>query len=83
MPYISISEITKTLRLIGNFNQTIIARESNFMKRRIKEALHIQASGNGTLINKDKGTPINDSWKIFYQDIRKSMDKKMRYKDNS
>ena len=64
-------------------NQTIIDRESNFIKRRIKEALCIQASDNGTLINTDKGTPINDSWKIFYQDIRKSMNKKMWYKDNS
>ena len=40
-------------------NITIIDR--NFMKRRIKEALYIQASDNGTLINADKGTTINDS----------------------
>ena len=39
------------------------------MKGRIKEALYIQASDVGTLINTDKGTPINDSWHVLYQDI--------------
>jgi len=42
-------------------------------KRKIKEALYIKAYDNGTLMNPDKGTPVNDCWNEFTIDIRKSI----------
>jgi len=42
-------------------------------KRKIKEALYIRAYDNGTLMNPDKGTPVNDCWNEFGIDVRKSI----------
>jgi len=54
-------------------NQKILDREPNMFKRKIKEALYIKAYDNGTLMNPDKGTPVNDCWNEFTIDIRKSI----------
>ena len=54
-------------------NQKILDREPNMFKRKIKEALYIRAYDNGTLMNPDKGTPVNDCWNEFTIDIRKSI----------
>ena len=38
----------------------------------------MKASNNGNLMNTDTGTPISESWKVFYPDIRKSVRKKLK-----
>ena len=45
-------------------------------KRRIKEAIFIRASNDGSLMNLDKGTPIKSSWTEFNGIARKKMKKR-------
>ena len=44
----------------------ILDKEIHFEKRKIKEAIYINASDNGTLMNPDKGIPINQCWTDFF-----------------
>ena len=46
-------------------NQIILDREPNMFKRRIKEAMFIRANDDGSLMNLDKGTMINNCWTEF------------------
>ena len=39
--------------------KVILDKEIHFEKRKIKEAMYINALYNGTLMNPDKGIPIN------------------------
>jgi len=39
-------------------NKVILDKEIHFEKRKIKEAIYINAFDNGTLMNPDKGIPI-------------------------
>ena len=52
-------------------NQIILDREPNMFKRRIKEAMFIRANDDGSLMNLDKGTMINNCWTEFNGMIRK------------
>ena len=49
----------------------VLDRERDFEKRKIKEALYINALDDGTLMNPDKGMPINECWTNFFPNIRK------------
>ena len=46
----------------------ILDKEIHFEKRKIKEAIYINAFDNGTLMNPDKGIPIyiNQCWTEFF-----------------
>ena len=44
----------------------ILDKEIHFEKRKIKEAIYINAFDNGTLMNPDKGVPINQCWTEFF-----------------
>ena len=57
-------------------NQIILDREPNMFKRRIKEAMFIRANDDGSLMNLDKGTMINNCWTEFNGMIRKFMQKR-------
>ena len=57
-------------------NQIILEREPNMFKRRIKEAMFIRANDDGSLMNLDKGTMINNCWTEFNGMIRKFMQKR-------
>ena len=46
-------------------------REMDFEKRKIKEALYINALDDGRLLNPDKGIPIDEGWAKFFPNIRK------------
>ena len=50
-----------------------LERERNFEKRKIRKALYINALDDGTLLNPDKGIPINECWTEFFPNIRKLM----------
>ena len=43
--------------------KVIFDKEIHFEKRKIKEAIYINAFDNGTQMNPDKGTPINQCWR--------------------
>ena len=43
-------------------NQIILYREPNMFRRRIKEAMFIRENDDGSLMNLDKGTPVNNCW---------------------
>ena len=49
----------------------VLDRERDFEKRKIKEALYINALDDGRLMNPDKGIPINECWTEFFPNIRK------------
>ena len=49
----------------------VLDRERDFEKRKIKEALYINALDDGTLMNPDKGIPINECRTEFFPNIRK------------
>ena len=54
--------------------QKILDWEPTTFKRKIKEeALFIRSYDDGTVMNPDKGTPINDCWNKFGFDVRKSI----------
>jgi len=57
-------------------NQIILDREPNMFKRRIKDAMFIRANDDGSLMNLDKGTMINNCWTEFNGMIRKFMQKR-------
>jgi len=40
--------------------------EMHFEKRKIKKAIYINTFDNGTLMNPDKGIPINQCWTEFF-----------------
>ena len=44
----------------------ILDKEIHFEKRKIKEAIYINAFDNGTLMNSDKKIPINQCWTEFF-----------------
>ena len=44
----------------------ILDKEIHFEKRKIKEAIYINAFDNGTLMNPDKKIPINQCWTEFF-----------------
>ena len=44
----------------------VLDRERDFEKRKIKEALYINALDDGRLMNSDKGIPINECWTEFF-----------------
>jgi len=46
--------------------KVILDKEIHFEKRKIKEAIYINAFDNGTLMNPDKGIPINQCWTEFF-----------------
>ena len=53
------------MKSIGKKKQTIIAKENNFVKRKIKEALCIHTFDDGTLKKTDTGTPINNNNSVY------------------
>ena len=57
--------------------KVILDKEINFEKRKIKEATYINAFDNGTLLNPDKGIPINQCWTEFFPFIQKLRDIRM------
>ena len=46
-------------------NLIVIDRDANVFRRRSKEVLYIRANADGTLMNPNKGTPINYFWSEF------------------
>ena len=46
--------------------KVILDKEIHFEKRKIKEAIYINTFDNGTLMNPDKGIPINQCWTEFF-----------------
>jgi len=44
----------------------ILDKEIHFEKRKIKKAIYINTFYNGTLMNADKGIPINQCWTEFF-----------------
>ena len=46
--------------------KVILDKEIHFEKRRIIEAIYINAFDNGTLMNPDKGIPLNQCWTEFF-----------------
>ncbi|KFD51714.1 hypothetical protein M513_07410 [Trichuris suis] len=48
----------------GRLHPTVLCRESQFMIRKIKEALYIKHNSN---INRDNGTAVSESWTNIIQ----------------
>ena len=46
--------------------KVILDKEIHFEKRKIKEAIYINAFDDGTLMNPDKGIPVNQCWREFF-----------------
>ena len=54
-------------------NTSLISREDNYNKRRIREAVEIEKMNNN--LNKDDGLKLSNTWKHLINKIKKELEK--------